>query len=49
MSESNNGRKLALGVFVFLGLLILVVGIVVIGGQHKAFTKSIRLRVAAGG
>ena len=45
MSESNNRRKLAVGVFVFLGLLILVVGIVVIGGQRKTFTKSIRLQV----
>jgi phospholipid/cholesterol/gamma-HCH transport system substrate-binding protein len=45
MSESNTRKKLAVGVFVFLGLLILVIGIVVIGGQRKTFTKSIRLRV----
>jgi phospholipid/cholesterol/gamma-HCH transport system substrate-binding protein len=45
MSESNNRRKLAVGVFVFLGMLILVIGVVVIGGQRKSFTKSIRLQV----
>jgi phospholipid/cholesterol/gamma-HCH transport system substrate-binding protein len=45
MSESNNRRKVAVGVFVFFGLLILVIGIVVIGGQRKTFTKSIRLGV----
>ena len=45
MSESNNRKKLAVGAFVFFGLLILVIGVLVIGGQHKAFTKSIRLEV----
>jgi phospholipid/cholesterol/gamma-HCH transport system substrate-binding protein len=45
MSESNNRKKLAVGAFVFFGLLILVVGVVVIGGQRKSFTKSIRLEV----
>jgi phospholipid/cholesterol/gamma-HCH transport system substrate-binding protein len=45
MSESNNRKKLAVGVFVFLGMLILVIGVVVIGGQRKSFTKSIRLQV----
>ena len=45
MSENNNRKKLAVGVFIFIGLLILVVGVVVIGGQHKAFVKSIRLNV----
>jgi phospholipid/cholesterol/gamma-HCH transport system substrate-binding protein len=45
MSESNNRKKLAVGAFVFFGLLILVIGVVVIGGQRKSFTKSIRLEV----
>ena len=45
MSESNNRRKVAVGVFILLGLAILVVGVVVIGGQHKYFTRAIQLRV----
>jgi phospholipid/cholesterol/gamma-HCH transport system substrate-binding protein len=45
MSENNNRKKLAVGVFIFVGLLILVIGVVVIGGQHKAFVKSIRLSI----
>jgi phospholipid/cholesterol/gamma-HCH transport system substrate-binding protein len=45
MSENNSKKKLAVGVFIFIGLLILVVGVVVIGGQHKAFVKSIHLNV----
>src|ERR1700743_685380 len=45
MSESNNRRKLAVGIFIFVGLVILLTGVIVIGGQHKAFVKSIRLQV----
>jgi phospholipid/cholesterol/gamma-HCH transport system substrate-binding protein len=45
MSESNNRRKVAVGVFILLGLVILVVGVLVIGGQHKVFTKAIQLQV----
>jgi phospholipid/cholesterol/gamma-HCH transport system substrate-binding protein len=45
MSEINNSKKLALGVFIFFGLVILIIGVLTIGGQHKAFTKSIRLQV----
>jgi phospholipid/cholesterol/gamma-HCH transport system substrate-binding protein len=45
MSETNNRRKLAVGVFVLVGMAILLTGVFVIGGQHKAFVKSIRLDV----
>jgi phospholipid/cholesterol/gamma-HCH transport system substrate-binding protein len=45
MSDNSNKKKLAVGAFIFFGLLILVIGIVVIGGQRKSFTKSIRIDV----
>jgi phospholipid/cholesterol/gamma-HCH transport system substrate-binding protein len=45
MSENSNSKKLAVGVFIFVGLLIVVIGVVVIGGQHKVFNKSIRIDV----
>jgi phospholipid/cholesterol/gamma-HCH transport system substrate-binding protein len=45
MSEISNSRKLAVGVFISIGLAILIIGVLVIGGQHKAFVKSITLQV----
>ena len=45
MSEINNRRKLAVGAFIFVGLVILIIGVITIGGQHKAFVKSIRLQI----
>lgn len=45
MSEINNSKKLALGIFIFFGLVILIIGVLTIGGQHKAFTKSIQLQI----
>lgn len=45
MSETSYRTKLAVGVFVLIGLAILLTGVFVIGGQHKAFVKSIRLDV----
>ena len=44
MSEKNNKRQIAVGVFIFIGLTILVVTILTIGSQRKAFVKSITLR-----
>jgi|SRR6185312_7187066 len=45
MAENNNHKKLAVGAFIFIGLIILLAAVMVIGGQHKAFGKSIRLDV----
>src|ERR1700744_3897645 len=45
MSEISNRKKLAVGVFISIGLAILIVGVLTIGGQRKAFVKSIGLRV----
>jgi phospholipid/cholesterol/gamma-HCH transport system substrate-binding protein len=45
MSDDINIRKrLAVGVFIFLGLAILIVGVLTIGNQHKAFVKTISAR-----
>jgi phospholipid/cholesterol/gamma-HCH transport system substrate-binding protein len=45
MNEINTAKRMAVGIFIALGLAILVVAIFTIGGQHKAFVKSIRLHV----
>jgi phospholipid/cholesterol/gamma-HCH transport system substrate-binding protein len=44
MSEVNTRKQLAVGIFIFIGLLILVVGVFTIGGQRKAFVKTITLQ-----
>ena len=45
MSEISNRRKLAVGVFISIGLAILIIGVLTIGGQRKAFVKTITLQV----
>ena len=45
MSEINTRKKLAVGIFICVGLAILLIGVLTIGGQHKAFTKSIQLQI----
>lgn len=44
MSETNNRKRLAVGIFIFAGLVILVTGVLAIGGQRKAFVKTFTLR-----
>ncbi len=43
MSNSDNKRKVTVGIFVFLGIVILIAGIFILGGQQKRFTKTIRV------
>ncbi|RNI32844.1 MCE family protein [Rufibacter immobilis] len=43
MSAAENKRTVIVGIFVFLALVILVVGIFVLGGQQKRFTKTIQI------
>ncbi|WP_210466318.1 MlaD family protein [Rufibacter roseolus] len=43
MSAVENRRAVVVGIFVFLALVILVVGIFVLGGQQKRFTKTIQV------
>ncbi len=39
--ESSNKRNVRLGIFIFIGLLFFVIGIMAIGSINKAFTKTI--------
>ncbi|OIN57489.1 MlaD family protein [Arsenicibacter rosenii] len=41
--KGDNKRGIIVGIFVALGLLILVAGILILGGQQKRFTSSIRV------
>lgn len=43
MSTTDNKRKVTVGIFVFLGIIIFVAGIFVLGGQQKRFEKTIRI------
>ncbi|HVS97191.1 MAG TPA: MlaD family protein [Puia sp.] len=45
MNEINIGKRLAVGIFISLGLLILLLTIFTIGNQRKTFIRSIRLHV----
>ena len=45
MNEVNIGKRVAVGIFISIGLAILIVAVFTIGGQHKAFVKSIRLHI----
>jgi phospholipid/cholesterol/gamma-HCH transport system substrate-binding protein len=42
--RGENKRSVIVGVFVFIGLAILVVGILTLGGQQKKFVKAIHLK-----
>jgi phospholipid/cholesterol/gamma-HCH transport system substrate-binding protein len=45
MSEVNTSKRLAVGIFIAIGLAILLVTIFTIGGQHKTFVKMFHLHV----
>ena len=45
MSEVNIRKRMAVGIFISIGLLILIAAILTVGGQHKAFVKSIHLHI----
>jgi len=42
--KAENKRSVIVGIFVFLGIAILVSGILTLGGQQKKFVKAIELR-----
>jgi phospholipid/cholesterol/gamma-HCH transport system substrate-binding protein len=44
MSDTDIRKRLAVGIFIFVGLAILIIGVLTIGGQHKAFVKTISAR-----
>lgn len=41
MSTTNNKRSIIVGMFITIGLIILIVGILTLGGQRKSFVKTI--------
>src|SRR5690606_2475877 len=43
MSAAENKRSIIVGLFVFLGVVVLVAGILILGGQQKRFGGSIEL------
>lgn len=43
MKQVKNRRGVVVGIFIFLGVLILAGGVLVLGGQRKAFDKTITL------
>jgi phospholipid/cholesterol/gamma-HCH transport system substrate-binding protein len=45
MSEVNTRKRLAVGIFISIGLAILLVTVFTIGGQHKTFVKRFHLHV----
>jgi phospholipid/cholesterol/gamma-HCH transport system substrate-binding protein len=45
MQTTNNSRAITVGLFIFIGLLIFVVGVFTLGSQKKAFTQSFALDV----
>jgi phospholipid/cholesterol/gamma-HCH transport system substrate-binding protein len=45
MSEVKTGKRVAVGIFISLGLAILMVAVFTIGSQHKTFIRSIRLHI----
>lgn len=45
MQLTENRRQVTVGIFIFVGLLIFILGVFTLGGQRKTFTKSISLNV----
>jgi len=45
MEETDNRRKIIVGIFIFVGLVIFILGIFTLGSQKKAFIKSFSVNV----
>lgn len=45
MAQSDNRKQLTVGIFIFIGLLIFILGIFTLGGQRKSFVKSFTVNV----
>lgn len=43
MKESSNRRSVIVGIFIAIGLLIVIVGVLTLGGQKKAFVKAVQV------
>ena len=44
MKSTKNTRAVVVGIFILLGIVILVLTILTLGGQNKTFSKSITVR-----
>jgi phospholipid/cholesterol/gamma-HCH transport system substrate-binding protein len=44
MKTANVKRAVIVGIFIFLGLVIFIVGILILGGQQRTFEKKIKLK-----
>jgi phospholipid/cholesterol/gamma-HCH transport system substrate-binding protein len=44
MTQTNNKKAVTVGIFVFLGLIILVAGVLTLGGQQNSFHKKITVK-----
>ena len=44
MTQTNNRKAVTVGIFVFLGLIILVAGVLTLGGQQNSFHKKITVK-----
>lgn len=44
MKSTNNKRAIIIGIFIFLGLAILIITILTLGSQHKTFEKSVTVK-----
>lgn len=44
MKPANTKRAVTVGIFIFLGLAILVAGVLTLGGQQKTFEKKIKVK-----
>ena len=38
---NNNKKAVTVGIFIFLGLVIFIVGVLTLGGQKKTFEKKV--------
>ncbi|WP_026898970.1 MlaD family protein [Daejeonella oryzae] len=45
MQVTDNRRKITVGIFIFLGLVIFIIGIFTLGSQKKVFVKSFSINV----
>src|SRR3954470_9795746 len=44
MKSTKNSRAVLVGVFIFVGLVIFIVGVLTLGGQHKTFSNTIDVK-----
>src|SRR3954465_6717674 len=44
MDKKDNKRAITVGIFLALGLILFIVGVLTLGGQQKTFVKSIHIR-----